>query len=147
MSRTFVVAGTDTNIGKTVFASALAGALGAHYWKPIQAGLEGGGDRIQVARLSGLGAHQLIPEAYRLNTACSPDESARIDGIEISEHRLGPPQPRANLVIEAAGGLMPPRLLPDAEPLEKMARWSTRVPTGRLYRRSPLLRQDNQGSR
>jgi dethiobiotin synthetase len=30
-----VVTGTDTGIGKTVFAAALAGALGAHYWKPI----------------------------------------------------------------------------------------------------------------
>lgn len=122
MSRTFVVAGTDTNVGKTVFASALAGALDAHYWKPIQAGLEDGGDRAQVARLSGLGAHQLIPESYRLNTACSPHEAARIDGVEICEHRLGPPQPRANLVIEAAGGLMVP-LGPQLLQIDLISRW------------------------
>ncbi len=35
-----VVTGTDTGIGKTVFAAGLAGALGAHYWKPIQAGID-----------------------------------------------------------------------------------------------------------
>ncbi len=33
-----IVTGTDTEIGKTVFAAALTGALGAHYWKPVQAG-------------------------------------------------------------------------------------------------------------
>ena len=37
----FVVAGTDTGVGKTVFAAALAGALDAAYWKPVQAGLDG----------------------------------------------------------------------------------------------------------
>ncbi len=44
MSPRFVIAGTDTDVGKTVFAAALAGALGAYYWKPIQCGLEDGGD-------------------------------------------------------------------------------------------------------
>ena len=49
-----VVTGTDTGIGKTVFAAGLAAALGAHYWKPIQAGVEPDGDKEEVARLSGL---------------------------------------------------------------------------------------------
>ncbi len=31
MSQRFVITGTDTGIGKTVFAAALAGALGATY--------------------------------------------------------------------------------------------------------------------
>ena len=35
MNRSFVVSGTDTNVGKTVFSAALAGALDANYWKPI----------------------------------------------------------------------------------------------------------------
>ena len=34
----FVVTGTDTGIGKTVFSAALTDALGAHYWKPVQSG-------------------------------------------------------------------------------------------------------------
>ncbi len=36
--RRVIVAGTDTGVGKTVFAAALAGALDAFYWKPVQAG-------------------------------------------------------------------------------------------------------------
>jgi dethiobiotin synthetase len=52
---TIVVTGTDTDIGKTVFAAALAGALGAHYWKPVQAGLDDGSDRERAARLQDAG--------------------------------------------------------------------------------------------
>ena len=37
----FVITGTDTGIGKTVFAAALTRALNAIYWKPVQAGLDG----------------------------------------------------------------------------------------------------------
>ena len=47
----FVVTGTDTDIGKTVFAAGLAGALSAHYWKPVQAGVDPEGDKETVARL------------------------------------------------------------------------------------------------
>ena len=41
MTQRFIVAGTDTDVGKTVFAAALVGALQACYWKPVQCGLEG----------------------------------------------------------------------------------------------------------
>ncbi|WP_447411690.1 AAA family ATPase, partial [Clostridium perfringens] len=49
-----IVTGTDTDVGKTVFAAALAGALGASYWKPVQAGDDDGTDRERVRRLSRL---------------------------------------------------------------------------------------------
>jgi dethiobiotin synthetase len=108
MSRTFVVAGTDTNIGKTVFASALASALDAHYWKPIQAGIDPDGDKEEVARLSGLPASHILPEAYRLTTPASPHLAARIDGVEISLDRLALPQIDGPLVVEGAGGVLVP---------------------------------------
>ena len=47
----FVVTGTDTGIGKTIFSAALAGATGAPYWKPIQAGLDEETDSQTVAKL------------------------------------------------------------------------------------------------
>ena len=64
----FIVTGTDTDIGKTVFAAALAGALGASYWKPVQAGLDGETDSQAVARLSPGTATKILPEAWRLAT-------------------------------------------------------------------------------
>lgn len=104
----FVVTGTDTGIGKTVFAAGLAGALGAHYWKPIQAGLDPEGDKESVARLSGLPPTHILPEAYRLTTPASPHLAARIDGVEIRLDRLSLPQVEGPLVVEGAGGVLVP---------------------------------------
>lgn len=103
----FVVTGTDTGIGKTVFAAALTGALGAHYWKPVQAGLDDGADRDTVVRLSGVSADHILPEAYRLNTPCSPHRAAELDGVTIDLARLVLP-PQRPLVIEGAGGALVP---------------------------------------
>ncbi|KPF91695.1 dethiobiotin synthetase [Novosphingobium sp. AAP83] len=103
----FVVTGTDTGIGKTIFSAALTGALQAHYWKPVQAGLDDGADRDHVARLSGLPAAHVLPEAYRLNTPCSPHRAAEIDGVEIDLARLALPDVRP-LVVEGAGGALVP---------------------------------------
>lgn len=102
-----VVTGTDTDIGKTVFAAALAGALGAHYWKPIQAGLDGETDSQRVAHLSGLPKDRILPEAYRLTTPCSPHRAAELDGITIDPARLTVPSVD-RLIIEGAGGVMVP---------------------------------------
>lgn len=104
MSRALVVTGTDTGIGKTVFAAALAGALGGSYWKPVQAGLDDGSDSDTVARLSGLPLERILPEAYRLATPCSPHRAAELDGVSIDPDRLAPPSCDRPLVIEGAGG-------------------------------------------
>lgn len=104
MSRVFVVTGTDTGVGKTVFAAGLAGALGAYYWKPIQAGLEDGGDSTTAAALGA----RVLPEAYRLTTPCSPDRAAAVDGVAIEPKRLAPPDIDGTLVVEGAGGVLVP---------------------------------------
>lgn len=100
-----VVTGTDTGIGKTLFSAALAGALGASYWKPIQAGLEDGSDAATVAALAP-GAI-ILPEAYRLTTPCSPHRAAELDDVAIDLDGLGPPAADP-LVIEGAGGALVP---------------------------------------
>lgn len=104
----FVVTGTDTNIGKTVFAAVLADALGASYWKPVQAGLEGETDSEAVMRLGGIPAGRIIPEAWRLRTPASPHLAARLDNVRIQPDLLVPPSIRPPLIIEGAGGVMVP---------------------------------------
>ncbi|MFS0772279.1 dethiobiotin synthase [Sphingomonas sp. 1P08PE] len=117
-----VVTGTDTGIGKTVFAAALTAALGAHYWKPVQAGLEEeGGDADTVARLAGIPRVRILPDAYRLATPCSPHRAAEIDGVTIDPARLAPP-PMSPLVIEGAGGVMVP-VTRDLVFADLFARW------------------------
>ncbi|MET0248451.1 MAG: dethiobiotin synthase [Sphingobium sp.] len=103
-----VVTGTDTDVGKTVFAAGLAGALDAHYWKPVQAGVTPEGDRDTVARLSGLPPQRILPEAYRLTTPASPHLAARIDGVEIAADALALPRVDGPLVVEGAGGALVP---------------------------------------
>lgn len=106
---TIIVTGTDTGIGKTVFAAALAGALGGCYWKPVQAGIEDDGtDADRVARLSGLPCERVLPESYCLATPCSPHLAAEIDGVVIDPARLALPQVDGPLVVEGAGGVLVP---------------------------------------
>jgi dethiobiotin synthetase len=109
MSRRIVVAGTDTGIGKTVFAAGLADLLGANYWKPVQAGLEGETDSQTVVRLGGLSDDRIVPERYRLQTPASPHHAAAIDGVRIAMDKLELPDTGGRaLVIEGSGGLLVP---------------------------------------
>jgi dethiobiotin synthetase len=113
----FVVTGTDTNIGKTVFCAGLCGLLGARYWKPVQSGLEDATDSDVVAELAGA---QIVPEAYCLKLPASPHQAAAEEGITIDPDALIPPD--GPLVIEGAGGLMVP-LNADTLFLDVFARW------------------------
>lgn len=99
----FVVTGTDTGIGKTIFSAALAQATGTPYWKPIQSGLEEETDSETVARLAGV---PICPEAYRLITPASPHRAAEIDGVNIDLETLAPPP--GDLIVEGAGGALVP---------------------------------------
>ncbi|NIJ21003.1 dethiobiotin synthetase [Sphingomonas naasensis] len=122
MTRGIVVTGTDTDVGKTVFAAALVAAIGGSYWKPVQAGLDAGGDSAGVAALSGLPAERILPEAYRLHTPCSPHRAAEIDGVTIDPAQLALPACDRPLVIEGAGGLLVP-LARDLVYADMFARW------------------------
>lgn len=111
----FVVSGTDTNIGKTVFCAGLCGLLGARYWKPVQAGLPSDSD--VVTALSGA---EIVPEAYVLKRPASPHQAAAEEGIVIDPDSLVPPD--GPVVIEGAGGLMVP-LTPATLFIDVFARW------------------------
>lgn len=126
MTRRFVVAGTDTGVGKTVFSAALADALGAFYWKPVQSGLDGETDSQTVARLGRLPPHRIFPEAWRLRTPASPHLAARLDGVEIDPAQLVFPDCEGPLVIETAGGLMTP-LTSQVPTIDLLARWRAPV--------------------
>ena len=119
------VTGTDTNVGKTIFAAALAGALGASYWKPVQAGDLERSDSKKVRAVSGLAPAMVLGEAYRLTRPCSPHQAAEMDGVRIETDELSLPDADP-LIVEGAGGLLVPlsrdRLLADL-----VARWQLPV--------------------
>ena len=126
MTQRIIVTGTDTGIGKTVFAAALAGALDANYWKPIQSGLLEETDSQTVLRLSGLAEKRVLPEAYRLKTPASPHLAAEIDGVVINPDALVLPNTDGPLVVEGAGGLLVP-LTREITYIDIFARWQAPV--------------------
>jgi dethiobiotin synthetase len=126
MTSQIIVVGTDTGVGKTVFSAALAGALGAAYWKPVQSGLEEETDTHIVLRLSGLSPDHMIDERYRLKTPVSPHLAAEIDGIAIDVETLVLPETKRPLVVEAAGGLLVP-LTRRSTYIDLIARWRAPV--------------------
>ena len=105
MSQTFIITGTDTGVGKTIFAAALTQALGATYWKPVQCGLEGETDSKIISRLINC---EVLQEAYRLSMPASPHLAAEAEGKLISIDRFILPTKFMPLVIEGAGGVMVP---------------------------------------
>jgi dethiobiotin synthetase len=115
----FIVTGTDTGLGKTVFAAALTQALNGIYWKPVQAGLAGDTESQIAARLSGA---PVLPELYRFKLAASPHKAAAAEGIRIDPAKLVLPPTGAPLIVEGAGGLMVP-LTSSTLYIDVFARW------------------------
>ena len=113
MSNKCIITGTDTSVGKTVFAAALMLALNeynqeASYWKPVQAGVQGGVDTKEVQRLTMLPAERFYPESYVLSQPLSPHRAAELDKVEIDPDKLDIPEHDGPLLIEGAGGLNVP---------------------------------------
>lgn len=119
----FVVTGTDTGIGKTIFAAGLTQALAATYWKPVQAGLDEETDSATVARLTG---RPVLAEAHRLIQPLSPHRAAELEGLVIDADALTPPACPGPLVIEGAGGPLVP-VNRDTLFVDIFARWGLPV--------------------
>ncbi len=101
------ITGIGTDVGKTVIAAIVTEALGAAYWKPVQAGFDQGTDTEWVAQR--LSDPRMMPEVYKLALPASPHLAARNEGIIISLDRIAKAMPADRpLVVEGAGGLMVP---------------------------------------
>jgi dethiobiotin synthetase len=104
MKNIFVTAiGTDS--GKTMISAILCEALGAAYWKPIQAGYPR--DAETVASLVSSKSFKTFPERYLLRTPASPHAAAKIDEVNISVKDFQLPC-QEQTVIEGAGGCLVP---------------------------------------
>jgi dethiobiotin synthetase len=131
MSQRYIITGTDTGVGKTVFSAALMGALAnagrnVSYWKPVQSGLEGGVDTRIVQKLSGLDEARFLPETYVFSEALSLHRAAEIDGVKLDLGALTVPEIEGDLIIEGAGGLMVP-LTRGNLLINQMKKWDTPV--------------------
>ena len=145
----FVITGTGTDIGKTVFAAGLTGLIGARYWKPVQTGIPDSAmrkpsdvpapfvqgsctvhandltdapesDSAFVRRMTGAGT---LPEAVVLPDPLSPHRAAELAGVAIPDLPLPNADP---LVIEGAGGVLVP-ITRELLSAELFARWGLPV--------------------
>lgn len=91
-----------------MIAAIVTEALGAYYWKPVQAGFDEGTDAEWVAARIGL-PERVLPEAYKLTLPASPHIAAREEGVVLSLDALAAKLPASRpLVVEGAGGLFVP---------------------------------------
>jgi len=123
--RPIFITGVGTDVGKTVVAAIVTEALGAIYWKPVQAGYDQGTDTEWVAER--LSDPRTFPEAYKLALPASPHIAAREEGVVISLDKIAEKMPLDRpLVIEGAGGLLVP-LNEEAFILDLIQRLDARV--------------------
>jgi dethiobiotin synthetase len=105
--RPVFITGIGTGVGKTLVSAIVAEALGAYYWKPVQAGFDEGTDAEWVG--ARIGSGRVLPELYKLKKPASPHIAAREEGVVISLDRISERLPSSRpLVVEGAGGLFVP---------------------------------------
>ncbi len=101
----YFITAIGTDSGKTIIAAALAQALQADYWKPIQAGYPTDSDTVK--HLTN-GQKKIHPEAYLLKNPMSPHAAAKLENICIDLKRIKAPTTQNPLIIEGAGGCLVP---------------------------------------
>jgi dethiobiotin synthetase len=117
-----LVTGTDTGVGKTAVACAIAASLAQRglrvsAWKPVETGIEPGAEESSDAALLARAAASGEPPdsvcTYRLRAPLAPAVAARLEGITIDfahlEQAYRQRAGRADaVIIEGAGGLLVP---------------------------------------
>ncbi|GAA4380591.1 dethiobiotin synthase [Hymenobacter koreensis] len=108
MPERLFVTGIGTDVGKTVAAAVLTQALGADYWKPVQAGGLDHTDSDEVRRLVSHPATRFHPERFRFQLPASPHKAAAFENVRINPTDFQLPHTDNHLVVEGAGGLLVP---------------------------------------
>ena len=103
----FLVAGTGTDVGKTLVSAVLTLGLNGHYFKPFQTGSDLGSDRAWVQEKTGLPDSHFSPDGISLKAPLSPDQAAALQGVQIDPQQIDLPSARP-LIIEGSGGLLVP---------------------------------------
>lgn len=132
MPKPVIVAGTGTDVGKTVFSGLVmaryAAELGLKYWKPVQSGSPT--DTETVRRISNLGTEFFLPEVHHFALPASPHRAAEVEGKKIDFDALVlnlRTQNASRVLIELAGGLMVPLSRPSAGWADRPDRYKTNL--------------------
>ncbi len=104
----YLIAGIHTGTGKTVCSAVICQAMGWDYWKPVQAGEEGGTDSDCIRSWVTHPGTTVHPERYRLRIPASPHYAAAEEGLQIAPEDFTLPATANGLLVETAGGVMSP---------------------------------------
>lgn len=102
------ITGIGTDVGKTIASAIITEALGADYWKPVQAGDLNDSDSHKIESYVSNSKTVIHPNSYALTTPASPHLAAELDQITISLDQIQEPQTQNHLVVEGAGGVFVP---------------------------------------
>jgi dethiobiotin synthetase len=107
MNNSIAIIGIHTGIGKTIASAVIAEAIGADYWKPVQAGTEER-DALLVKQLITNGDARVHDEAIILSQPMSPHAAADIDRVTVDPTQFVWPTTDKTLLVETAGGILSP---------------------------------------
>lgn len=103
-----MVAGSGTEVGKTVVSAILVTLFQGNYWKPIQCGKEAESDSAVIKKLIDPNRHRVFSSRYSLQAPLSPHHATRLENKEIDPNSLHPPLSEHPLIIEGVGGVLVP---------------------------------------
>ena len=105
----FFITGTDTGVGKTVVSAILAKKYNAHYYKPIQCGLNKNGHKDSDVVQNIFNDVSIIKETYFFKNPLSPNIAAKKENVNIEISKFFKIDKFDHpIVIEGAGGLQVP---------------------------------------
>lgn len=102
-----IIAGIDTEIGKSVVSLVMSNAFDFAYWKPIQSGDLENSDSVFVRKYSKDNL-TILPEHHRFTQPVSPHQAAQIDGVDVRVSDFELPTSQKTVLVESAGGIMSP---------------------------------------
>jgi len=116
------ITGTDTGVGKTVIAAALARCLKENgisvgVMKPVETGVAhgetDGSDAARLREAAGIADSSDVVSPYRLQAPLAPLAAARLEGVTIEMERIVSAYERLGvrypcIVVEGVGGVMVP---------------------------------------
>lgn len=103
-----IVAGSGTDVGKTIVSAILTTVFDGDYWKPIECAEEEASDTNTIKKWIDPIRHHIYPPAYSLKAPLSPHHAARLENISIQPEAVRTPSSARPLIIESVGGIFVP---------------------------------------
>ncbi len=104
----FFIAGTDTGVGKTFFASILMKKYDFDYWKPIRTGKFTENDTLYIKQNIGIDKNRFHEPIYSFKKPLSPHLASSYEKISINIKKIKKPNSNKPLIIEGVGGILVP---------------------------------------